>query len=657
MAVIYLFAFASLFVQIPGLYGDNGILPVKLVLQSPAISFKDLWENQPSLLRLLPHLGLSPQASMDFLCLAGVIFSFVAMVSKGMRNTVIFAFLWAFYFSLFQVGQTFLWFQWDILLLEIGFITIFVAPFVIPFGKVRIDYHQHDKITLWLVKWLLFRLMFASGIVKLTSRCPTWWGLTALNYHYESQCIPMPAAWVLHQFPEWFHKLSVALVYLIEIILPLLFFSPVRQQRILAGFSQVLLMLMIMVTGNYNFFNLLTIVLCLSLMDDNYIRSWMGKPPMGNDEDVTKIPLVNKFWRPIKFVLNLLVYGAIVYWFVVLFTIRPKTGPLRIESKIAFNNNDLDRFLQKVVPITIWIGIISLGLEIVKAMLRSVVYERGVYRKTKNLLGCLFFGSVAVALFSISLVDHTVIETNSQRNLWPILHKWHRDLRRFEITSSYGLFRSMTGVGGRPEVIIEGSDFADKGWKEYNFLYKPGNITEKLPVVAPHQPRLDWQMWFAALGTYQHNPWFLNLVYRLFTQQKEVLELMGENPFPEKPPKYIRAVLYHYYYTRWDKKHEWYSHTDWWVRKQVREYMPVISKDDPAFNNYLKQAGIISTQKKAKDQPKDETFLPYALGVLRRVLFGRLEGYFVCMGLFITGCVLGYLDPTLKLMKERAPLK
>ena len=126
-----------------------------------------------------------------------------------------------------------------------------------------------DKTMLfWLVRWLLFRLMFASGVVKLTSECPTWWGLTALDYHYESQCIPTPLAWYAHQLPAWLQRLSVVATYVIEIPIPFLFLVPVRSLRMFAFYSQVLLQVLIILTGNYNFFNLLTLTLCLSLVDD-----------------------------------------------------------------------------------------------------------------------------------------------------------------------------------------------------------------------------------------------------------------------------------------------------------------------------------------------------------------------------------------------------
>ena len=100
-------------------------------------------------------------------------------------------------------------------------------------------------------------------------------------------------------------------------------------------------------------------------------------------------------------------------------------------------------------------------------------------------------------------------------------------VEHLHLVNSYGLFRRMTGVGGRLEVIIEGSNDIDGPWKEYEFLYKPGNVNNSLPFVAPHQPRLDWQMWFAALGTYHQNPWLMSLAYRLLSGQPEVLALMN----------------------------------------------------------------------------------------------------------------------------------
>ena len=132
-----------------------------------------------------------------------------------------------------------------------------------------------DPVTLYLVRWLLFRMMFASGVVKLTSGCDVWWGLTAMPTHYFSQCLPTPLAWwAATLLPDWMHKLSVVSTFIIEIPFTFLFFAPFSALRKLTFFNQIFLMVVIMLTGNYNFFNFLFIALCLSLAED----SWVSKP-------------------------------------------------------------------------------------------------------------------------------------------------------------------------------------------------------------------------------------------------------------------------------------------------------------------------------------------------------------------------------------------
>ncbi|KAJ8299618.1 hypothetical protein KUTeg_023678 [Tegillarca granosa] len=531
IAAIYLMAFSSLYVQIPGLYGNKGILPARLVLNKEAKSWDDLLEGQPTLLMLTPKLGLDIELGMDLLCLTGIVISFIAMVFQAARDMVTFTILWMLYLSLYQVGQTFLWFQ-DILLLETGFLSILVAPFNIQLPKKwkTAFYHHHDNILMWLVKWLLFRLMFASGIVKLTSRCPTWWGLTALTVHFE---------------------------------------------------SQVLLQLLIIITGNYNFFNLLTIALCISLLDDSFFC-------------VQKAQRTSSTGRLLNSLMSLVVYGYIGYQTWKLFSLKLITKPsFKIESKLAFSEREFNAWLEKVVPWTVYMGAVSLGYEILTSLVRCFYVENSFIWKIWTGLQCVLFGAVAAGMFALSLVPHTVIHRSSQSIIPPQVFDYKSKLQPFHITNSYGLFRRMTGVGGRPEVVVEGSNYLDKDWKEYEFFYKPGNVSRAPPIVAPHQPRLDWQMWFAALGNYQHNTWFVNMAYRILSGQKEVLELIQHNPFPDQPPKYLRAKLYHYHYTAKDKKNKWFSSKKWWVREEKAEYFPPINKDHHTLTDYLKHAKIL----------------------------------------------------------------
>ena len=141
----------------------------------------------------------------------------------------------------------------------------------------------------------------------------------------------------------------------------------------------------------------------------------------------------------------------------------------------------------------------------------------------------------------------------------------------FRIVNGYGLFRVMTK--SRPEIILEGSaDGVD--WRPYEFRWKPGDVTQPPRWVAPHQPRLDWQMWFAALGTYRQNPWFVRLAGSLLENNPTVTGLLALNPFPNEPPRYIRATLYDYHFTSWDEHKVTGA---WWKREKQGEYLPPIS--------------------------------------------------------------------------------
>ena len=111
----------------------------------------------------------------------------------------------------------------------------------------------------------------------------------------------------------------------------------------------------------------------------------------------------------------------------------------------------------------------------------------------------------------------------------------------FHVSNSYGLFATMTKV--RPEIVFEGSGDG-RQWKEYKFKFKPGDVRCRPPLIAPLQPRLDWQLWFAALGSFQQNPFVQSLMVRLFEGSNDVETFFEVNPFPERPPKYLRALLY-----------------------------------------------------------------------------------------------------------------
>jgi hypothetical protein len=164
---------------------------------------------------------------------------------------------------------------------------------------------------------------------------------------------------------------------------------------------------------------------------------------------------------------------------------------------------------------------------------------------------------------------------------WPrpiaALHQW---LSPFRSLNSYGLFAVMTTT--RDEIVVEGSQNG-KEWLAYEFKYKPGDLKRRPQFVAPHQPRLDWQMWFAALSSVEQNPWLMNFCVRLLQGRQEVLRLVKTNPFAEAPPRYIRAMVYRYRFT--DGKTRKRT-GQWWERQLRGQYMPPITwREDLALGN------------------------------------------------------------------------
>ena len=287
LGCVYLIAFVSLWMQVDGLIGEHGILPVAEYL--PAAR-EHLGDKAPFLLPTLCWLS-SSDAFLHFLCGAGAVIS--VLLIAGFLPVVSLILLFVLYLSLTIAGQTFLSFQWDILLLEAGFLAIFFAPV-----RWRLGWDRDapvSRVGHFLLKLLLFKLMLMSGVVKLTSGDDSWgwvdnsfhWSaLTALDYHYWSQPLPTIFAWWADKSPEWFKHFSVAFCLFVEIIVPLFIWAP-RRLRLIACGLLIFLQLAIAITGNYCFFNLLTIALCLLLIDDAF---WVRQRSLVGRDSVEPFP-------------------------------------------------------------------------------------------------------------------------------------------------------------------------------------------------------------------------------------------------------------------------------------------------------------------------------------------------------------------------------
>ena len=562
MALVYLCAFWSTWLQLPELYSADGLLPVHSFLAHQS-------DRSPSFYNLLGFhdaLGLRADVFLECLCLSGV--GLAVLAALGLTIAPVYLLLWMLYSSVFMVGQQFLHFQWDVLLLETGVAAVFLAPMTLSKAPVPMTGIVLFRVT-------LFKLMFMSGIVKLQSRCPTWQELTALDYHYATQCLPTPLGWYAHQLPANLQQASVALMFVVQLPAAFMVLVALRGVRVVAAWAQILLQTLILLTGNYNWFNALTILLSVSLLDDDLwpvsLLAHAGDRPWPR----RRILRVAKYLQILGAVAALLFAG--LQMFDCSLTDEPHR-PLwaRVRVRWALSVAQISQAVPRMLQVACALAAVAFAYYSVRQLwgLYTSLRRRGAAAvgpavwHVVAMAGCAY----VVAINAIPL--ETLVETRDGTFEVPALV---RDGYISHVISGYGLFRRMTGVGpgkevARPEVVLEGSRDGSV-WLEYEFRYKPGNVTKRPVFVAPHQPRLDWQMWFAALGSYQQNPWLLHLCYKLLAGAPLSGRLVQGNPFPDAPPKYIRASLWHYKFTAGNQ-------TDWWERERVREYLPVVTKEN-----------------------------------------------------------------------------
>ncbi|MEX2305707.1 MAG: lipase maturation factor family protein [Waddliaceae bacterium] len=442
IALNYFFAYFSLWLQYDGLYGSNGILPIK--------DFLERFKNYKTYTLFNKNHS---DKTVKAVALTGSLISL--LILSGFHHPILFLLLFAGYLSFVNVGQDFLSFQWDTLLLEVGFITIFFSMQTPPPFLLTLSY--------WL---LLFRFLFGSGYVKWVYGSREWRDLTAMCYHYETQPLPNRISFFMHQQPKWAGKLSTFLTYVFEMGVPFLYFLP-SPFRFWGCVLSILFQLLIFMTGNFGFFNTLTIALCIPLLDLNTLPDW-------------------------------------------------------------FQGISLFHFESPILTVVL------------------------------SLIGSLFVALQLLRL--IELFTPLAFTTKIKQKIAP-----------FHILNSYGLFVHMTT--SRDEITIEGSD-DNENWKPYTFKWKPGALEAPPRQVAPYHPRLDWQMWFAALSGGSPPKWFDHLIVKLLQGSKQVLALFKSNPFPDNPPKFIRAKIDAYSFAD-SKKHR--ETKQWWVKKEGGFYFATVA--------------------------------------------------------------------------------
>ena len=465
LGLVFALAFGSLLPQICGLLGEDGISPAAELLRQvrESLGISAIW-RVPTIFHVL---GAS-DAALTSVCVAGIALGL--LLAAGIAPKPVVAALWLLYLSIVSVGDVFLGYQWDALLLETAFFAFFLFPSRL---RVRVmDAAPPPRAGVFLLRVLLFKLMFLSGAVKIASGDTEWRGLTALRFHWWTQPLPAWTAWYLHLLPMPLQRLAVAVVLGIELWTPLMIFGPRVWRRV--GFvALVFVQLAILATGSYGFFNLLAIALCFLALDDAAFErvAKIARRPLAATE---RLPLA------------------------------------RIDERIAFAG------LVVFLPISMGVAFVPPGS--LPSPVRAVV----------------------------------------------------RAARPFSTFNTYGLFAVMTTH--RREIFVEGSDDGTH-WRAYEFRWKPGALDRRPRYPAPHQPRLDWQMWFAGLSHCRDEPWLVRFQQRLLEGSPVVRGLLANDPFPDHPPQYVRTPTFEYRFS--DR-----GSTDWWTRAPDDEFCPPLALED-----------------------------------------------------------------------------
>ena len=477
---VYAVAFLVAAKQILPLIGSHGLLPAGLFLAR----VQDALGSSAAGFIRLPSLFWFTHSDAVLQTVAWIGFVLACVVAAGYANAIVMAALWVLYMSFVHIGQDWYGYGWEMQLLETGFLAIFLCPLLDgrPFPK-----RAPPVVTIWLFRWLIFRLMVGAALIKLRGDS-CWRDLTALYYHFETQPIPGPLSRWFDFQPHWLLKTGGVFTFLAELIAPWFMFYP-RIARHIAGVVVVSFQFTLILSGNLSFLNWLTIVPALACFDDS-------------------------FWS----------------------RILPRTLACRATTGAASAQPSLP--MQR----TAWAVAVIVGLLSIQPVLN---------------------------LISPNQIMNTSFDP-------------------LDLVNTYGAFGSVGRE--RLNIVFEGTAAATPddraAWKAYPYRALPVALDRRPPQIAPYQPRLDWQMWFAAMSTPDQYPWTLNLVWKLLHNDPGTLSLFCGNPFPDKPPRYIRAVLYRYQFAPPGN-----PEGDWWRREDLGLWLPPLSANDPRLIQLLRQAG------------------------------------------------------------------
>jgi uncharacterized membrane protein YphA (DoxX/SURF4 family) len=516
LGLIYFSAFYSLVFQIRGLLGPNGLLPAGSYLKAIAelvLGSSRYWDA-PTLL----WLDSSNHALMA-LCWIGMIASLLLVLNLWPRAMLVICFV--MFLSFVSAAQDFSGYQSDGMLLAAGFVGFFFAP-----GGLRPGWGAQtppSRASLLLLRLLWFSIYFDSGFAKYFGGDPSWRNLTAMDEYYQNGPLPTWLGWYMQQLPHRFHAATALVTLVVELLIVWMVWLP-RRFRIICFCIVTSLQIGITVTANYAFLNYLVLSLGILLLDDRWLVKFLPARWTEPVRENLKEPAPTRKEELVELDLH-------------------STSPEAPSSEESSPSPDSEN----TSPIA-W-----------TLQLREIAFGAGLWVSAFFLAWILY----ADVFFILAEVFRGI----------PLPEEPIALLEPFRVANHYGLFGRMTWK--RYEIEFQGSNDG-VNWTPYPFRNKPQNPAEAPRIYAPYQPRFDWNLWFASLDYWRDNPWVVRTEQLLLANDPDVLALFAANPFPQKPPNQVRAVLWQYWFTDLVTKRA--THL-WWRRESQGLYAPALERE------------------------------------------------------------------------------
>jgi len=485
LAIVSLIAWVSLGVQVQVLIGSRVLLPVADLIETARSMPEGTLANLPTLAWWFHSDG-----ALTAGIVLGVVLSLGALL--GVFRRTCFALSTLLYLSYVTVTRDFLSFQWDNLLIECGFLAVFL----------RTD--RPAPIAHFVFRLVLFKLYFESGIAKWGSPLRDWHDGSAMTYYYETAPLPTLLAWYAHHLPVWWHHFESRATLFFELVLPFGIFGP-RKARLAAFAAFTLFQIVNAATANYGFFCYLAIVLGVFLLDDADVaraRAWVSRAARFVPEAAGRF--TSRFTNLIRRIPGL--------------TLPPRFAPARK-----------------------WAAVVGAGVFALVSVADANVH----------------FGQPGPGLAFVN----------------PVLQlDW-----QFRLVNTYHLFASITRERVEPEFQtlaegpVEERQADDAAWTAQHFRHKPGDLNRAPDFVAPHQPRVDFRLWFYGLGFQRRAPGYVHALIERLCEEPQVVQPLFRAPLPPHPAA-VRLVFWQYQFTSRDERR---ATGAWWRRTRLATFRAV----------------------------------------------------------------------------------